>query len=155
MIEYLSKSEDDTLAFAGKIGSELFCGAIILLTGNLGAGKTVFVKGLAKGLGYEGLVKSPSYTIMNIYEANIPLIHFDLYRLNNSDEFFEIGGDEYLGGKNICAVEWHSNAKDAFSDNFIEVIIRDIDDKKRLITVLAQGMKHKKWLESIKDDFNS
>ena len=119
MISRISKSEEETIALAKKLGNSIFLGAIVLLTGNLGAGKTVFVKGLAQGMGYCGLVKSPKYNIMNIYEGTINLVHFDLYRIKTVQEFYEIGAYEYIGAENVCAIEWHEHAKDALGAEFI------------------------------------
>lgn len=155
MIKYLSKDTKDTLTLASKLGESVFEGAVILLTGDLGAGKTVFVKGLAQGLEYKGLVKSPTYTIMNIYQGDLPLIHFDLYRLQSDEEFYEIGADEYLRADNVCAIEWYVNAENAMGDEYLEVTIKDIGDNDREITLRASGDKYEKWLETIKDDINS
>ena len=155
MVEFISKCENDTYVFAKRLGSTVFEGCIFLLTGSLGAGKTVFVKGLAKGLGYSGLVKSPTYTIMNTYKGRLPIVHFDLYRLENVDDFYDIGGDAYLGADNVCAVEWHTHAHDAMGDDFIEVNIEDLGDSIRSITLKASGAKHTAWLEGIQDDFNN
>ncbi len=149
MINYISKSENDTIALAEKLGKCIFANAVILLTGDLGAGKTVFVKGLARGMGYDDLVKSPTYNIMNIYNSTLPLIHFDLYRINNTDEFYEIGADEYIGADNVCAVEWHEHAKDALGDEYIEVEILDEGENERKIIISAHGKKHTKWLDSL------
>ena len=151
MIKYLSKNEEDTLKIALQLGKNAFSGAVVLLTGDLGAGKTVFVKGLAHGLGYNGLVKSPTYNIMNIYDGALPLIHFDLYRIANVDEFYEIGGEEYLNNSNICAIEWHEHAKGALGAEFLEVILIDEGENERTIKLVAMGMKHKKWLDTIND----
>lgn len=155
MIKLVSKSENETKRLAEKIGSRLFAGAVLLLTGDLGAGKTVFVRGLARGMGVSGLVKSPSYNIMNIYEGPLPLIHFDLYRLCDTEEFYAIGADEYVGAYNVCAVEWHQHAKEAFEKEFIEVKISDAGDDIREIEILASGAKHENWLENAKNDINS
>jgi len=154
MIKVISESENETMLLAKKIGKRIFSGAVMLLTGDLGAGKTVFVRGLAQGLDSKGLVKSPSYTIMNIYEGTLPLIHFDLYRLNNEDEFYAIGADEYIGANNVCAVEWHMNAKGAFGNDFLEVKICDIGENIREITLRPEGKKYIEWLESIENDIN-
>lgn len=155
MIKVMSKSEDDTISLAEKLGKHMFPGAVILLTGSLGAGKTVFVRGLARGLSSKGLVNSPSYTIMNIYEGALPLIHFDLYRISDEDEFHAIGADEYLGGENVCAIEWHKHAGNALGGDCLEVVIDDSGENTREITLKPKGSKTRKWLSSIKHDINS
>ncbi|MCK5129901.1 MAG: tRNA (adenosine(37)-N6)-threonylcarbamoyltransferase complex ATPase subunit type 1 TsaE [Clostridiales bacterium] len=151
MIEFTSKSEIQTLNLAQQLGKHAFPGAVVLLTGNLGAGKTVFAKGLAQGLGFDGLVKSPTYNIMNIYQGTLPLIHFDLYRLNGVDDFHGIGGEEYIGSQNVCAIEWHEHAQGAFGDEYLEVEIGDIEENERTINLIAKGIKHEEWLDSIHD----
>ncbi len=154
MIKVISKNENETLKLAEKIGRLIFPSAVVLLTGELGAGKTVFVRGLAQGLISDDLVKSPSYTIMNIYRGKIPLMHFDLYRLENADEFYEIGGDEYLYSDNVCAIEWHQNAAEAFEDNNLEVVIKDTGESIREISLIPSGKKYEDWLANIKNDIN-
>ena len=155
MIKVISKNENYTIKLAEKIGKLIFPGAILLLTGDLGAGKTVFVRGLAKGINSKSLVKSPSYTIMNIYDGKLPLIHFDLYRLESAEEFYEIGADEYLGGENACAIEWHQNAKEALGNDYLEVIINDLGENVREIILKPKGLKHESWINGIKNDINS
>ena len=154
MLKFVSKSEDETLRLAEKIGAGLFPGAVILLTGSLGAGKTVFVRGLARGLESKSLVKSPSYTIINIYEGALPLIHFDLYRIEGADEFYAIGADEYLNGENVCAIEWPRHAQNAFGADYLEVVIDDMGGDTREIKLHPKGKKTRKWLQSIKDDID-
>ena len=125
-----------------------------MLFGDLGAGKTVFVRGLARGLSSKGLVNSPSYTIMNIYEGRLPLIHFDLYRIADEDEFYAIGADEYLGGDNVCAIEWPEHAANALGGYHLEVIIKDLGGDMREIALRPKGKKHRDWLNGIKNDIN-
>ncbi len=155
MIKYLSKSENDTLKFASKLSESVFKGAIILLAGNLGAGKTVFVRGFVQGLNSSDLVMSPTYNIMYIYQGRMPLVHFDLFRLKSDEDFYDIGGDEYLGGNNICAVEWYENCKDAMGNEYLKVKIEDTSEDERLIKLIPKGKKYKKWLDNIKDDINT
>ncbi len=154
MMKFFTKSENETLKLAENIGRLIFPGAILLLSGNLGAGKTVFVKGLAKGMNCKDLVKSPSYTIMNIYDGILPLIHFDLYRFDCADDFYEIGGEEYLGGENVCAIEWHQKAKEALGANYLEIIINDLGEDLREMFFKPSGQKHESWLNGVKDDIN-
>jgi tRNA threonylcarbamoyladenosine biosynthesis protein TsaE len=156
MIKVITKTENETLRLAEKIGSRLFPGAVILLNGGLGAGKTIFVKGLARGLNIQSLVKSPTYTIIDVYEGGaLPLVHFDLYRLSEPDEFYAIGADEYIGAYNVCAIEWPSNIGDVFGTDYIDITIRDIGDDVREIAFSPVGKKHKAWFESIKNDIDS
>ena len=89
-----------------------------------GQGKTAFTRGLAAGLGYKGRVTSPTFTIVNEYEGDIPLFHFDLYRLGSSDELFDIGWEDYLARGGVCAVEWSERAEDAFDGSTVRIDFR-------------------------------
>lgn len=101
------KNIADTEAFGMALAAELEPGDVIALTGDLGTGKTTLTKAVAKGLGIEGAVTSPTFTIVREHEGGrIPLYHFDLYRVHDEDELFEIGFDDYLHGKGVCLIEW-------------------------------------------------
>ena len=110
-------------------------GAVIAYTGDLGAGKTAFTRGLARGLGCKDLVTSPTYTIVNEYlSGRLPLFHFDMYRLGSSEELWDIGWEDYLDRGGICAVEWSENVMDAM-ENAIFVRIEKTGDESRRITI--------------------
>lgn len=119
---YKSESPAETEALGFRLGSRLSGGEVIALYGDLGAGKTAFVRGLARALGVGGRVTSPTFTIVNEYDGDIALFHFDMYRLGASDELFDIGWEDYLGRGGVCAVEWSENVEDAFDGS--EVIVR-------------------------------
>ena len=104
-MEFLSHSTEETEALGTELARSLRRGDVIAYLGDLGAGKTAFTRGLARGLGCTGRVTSPTFTIVNEYEGPIPLFHFDMYRLGDADELFDIGWDEYLTRGGICAVE--------------------------------------------------
>ena len=105
--EYLTKSPEETFLLARRLSEEARPGEVILLEGDLGAGKTCFAQGFAAGLGVTEVVASPTFTILQVYSSGrLPLYHFDLYRLQEEEEFFEIGGEEYFDGKGICLMEW-------------------------------------------------
>jgi len=124
-MEYLSNSEAETQVLGRRLGERLAAGAVVAFTGDLGAGKTAFTRGLAEGLGVRGRVTSPTFTIVNEYEGGrLPLFHFDLYRLGSPEELFEIGWEDYLSRGGVCAVEWSENAADALEDGTIRVDIR-------------------------------
>ena len=112
-MRYISNSVEETEKLDSDLASKLPEGSIVAFTGDLGAGKTAFVRGMARGLGIEDRVTSPTFTIVNEYESgNRPLFHFDLYRLYDSDELFDIGWEDYLVRGGICAVEWSERAAD-------------------------------------------
>ncbi|MCH5351513.1 MAG: tRNA (adenosine(37)-N6)-threonylcarbamoyltransferase complex ATPase subunit type 1 TsaE [Clostridiales bacterium] len=120
-----------------KMALSLVGGEVVLLTGELGAGKTVFCKGLAKGLGVTAPVVSPTFTIMNEYFGRVKFCHFDAYRLCDSDEAYAAGLDDFIGdGETVCAVEWWENIRDMFDGlNTVKICIEKTD-YGREVTVL-------------------
>ena len=132
---FTTRSEEETFAAGAKLAKKLRPGDVVALYGGLGAGKTAFVSGLAHGLGLTARVSSPTFTIVNEYLGKIPLFHFDMYRLPNSDELFEIGWEDYLERGGICAVEWSENVEDVFLPDTIRVKIDKLEDQVRRITI--------------------
>lgn len=139
-MEYRTKTPAETEAVGETLAAALGPGAVVAFTGDLGAGKTAFVRGLARGLGIDERVTSPTFTIVNEYEGGrLPLFHFDMYRLSSSDELFDIGWEDYLARGGVCAVEWSENVDDALEGAVIRVDIRRGEsDGERIITV-TQG----------------
>ena len=134
-MEFLTNSPAETEAIGEKLASILTPGTVIAYRGDLGAGKTAFTRGLARGLGCTDLVTSPTYTIVNEYlSGRIPLFHFDMYRLRSSDDLWGIGWDDYLDRGGVCAVEWSENVADAMEDA-ITVTIEKLGDDCRRITI--------------------
>ena len=132
---YISESEKDTEEIGRSFAQSLKGGEVIAMFGDLGAGKTAFVRGLAKGLGIDAKVSSPTFTIVNEYPGEIDLIHFDMYRLSSADELFDIGWEDYLARGAVCAVEWSENVTDAFFGDEIKVIIEKTGDNSRKIEI--------------------
>jgi tRNA threonylcarbamoyladenosine biosynthesis protein TsaE len=111
-------------------------GEVLAYTGDLGAGKTAFTRGLARGLGITQRITSPTFNIVNEYEdGRLPLFHFDLYRLGGAEELFDIGWEDYLARNGVCAVEWSENAEDALEDPITVSIRRGETDDQRIITI--------------------
>ena len=128
-------SPGETESVGAALGRILSPGTVIAYRGDLGAGKTAFTRGLAKGLGCTELVTSPTYTIVNEYlGGRLPLFHFDMYRLRCSDDLFDIGWDDYLDRGGICAVEWSENVDDAMEDA-IYITIEKLGEDVRRITI--------------------
>ena len=129
--EYVSKSVEDTLKFAEDLAKSVSLPSIILLKGDLGAGKTHFVKGFVKGVGSKMLVSSPTFTIMNIYNDGVyPVYHFDMYRLSSADEAVEAGLEEYFELKTldgVSIVEWPEKVEGLIRGNVIEVVISKLE----------------------------
>ena len=136
-MEYRSNSPGETEALGAALAKLLWPGAVVAFTGDLGAGKTAFVRGMAQGLGVAGRVTSPTFTIVNEYAGGrLPLFHFDLYRLASSDELFEIGWEDYLRRGGVCAVEWSENAAGALERDTVRVDLRrGAEDGQRVITI--------------------
>ncbi|MBQ7485236.1 MAG: tRNA (adenosine(37)-N6)-threonylcarbamoyltransferase complex ATPase subunit type 1 TsaE [Oscillospiraceae bacterium] len=135
-MRYLTHSESETEQLGQSLAAQLHSGSVVAFTGDLGAGKTAFTRGLARGLGYTGRVTSPTFTIVNEYRGSLPLFHFDLYRLPDSDSLYDIGWDDYLRGGGVCAVEWSENAAEALPPDTVFVSIRRGEGEcERIITV--------------------
>ena len=136
-MQYITHSPDETRALGRTLAQALQGGAVVAFTGDLGAGKTAFVSGMAEGLGMEERVTSPTFTIVNEYEGGrLPLFHFDMYRLGSADELFHIGWEDYLARNGVCAVEWSENVDEALDGDTIRVdISRGEDDNTRIITI--------------------
>lgn len=134
-MRYVTNSPEETEALGCQLAKSLKAGDIIAFSGDLGAGKTAFTRGLAKGLGICEAVTSPTYTIVNEYEhGRLPLFHFDMYRLSSSDELFEIGWEDYLARGGVCAVEWSERVSDVMTDA-VTVQITRLGDTQREIVI--------------------
>ena len=132
---FLTNSPTETETVGAALAQRLTPGAVIAYRGNLGAGKTAFTRGLARGLGIQDPVTSPTYTIVNEYlGGRLPLFHFDMYRLHSADDLFDIGWDDYLERGGVCAVEWSENVEDALEDP-ITVTIEKLGEQSRKITI--------------------
>ena len=137
---YMTHSPEETEALGQALGQTLKGGEIIAYTGDLGAGKTAFTRGLARGLGITMQVTSPTYTLVNEYSGGqLELFHFDMYRLGSSEELFDIGWDDYLLRGGVCAVEWSENVADALEDA-IWVRISRLDDNTRQIEIEGRSL---------------
>ena len=136
-MELLSHSPEDTEDIGARLAEQLEPGAVVAFTGDLGAGKTAFTRGLARGLGIPDRITSPTFTIVNEYEGGrLPLFHFDMYRLGSADELFDIGWEDYLRRGGVCAVEWSENIADALEEDTVRVDIRrGASDQERVITI--------------------
>ena len=135
-MEYLSHSPEETERIGEELGRTLHPGCVVAFRGGLGMGKTAFTRGLARGLGCRGRVTSPTFTIVNEYSGDIPLFHFDMYRLGGEDELFDIGWEDYLARGGVCAVEWSENVEDALRDAIHITIEKDpLEPDTRRITI--------------------
>ena len=134
-MEFLTNSPEETEKVGAALGKILNPGTVLAYRGDLGAGKTAFTRGLARGLGYNEPVTSPTYTIVNEYlGGRLPLFHFDMYRLASADDLWDIGWEDYLERGGVCAVEWSENVEDAL-ESPIMITIEKLDEDRRRITI--------------------
>ena len=134
-MEFITNSPEETEALGAALGKRLPAGTVIAYRGDLGAGKTAFTRGLARGLGCTEQVTSPTYTIVNEYlGGRLPLFHFDMYRLTSSDDLWDIGWEDYLDRGGVCAVEWSENVAEAMEEA-ITVTIEKLGEDTRRITL--------------------
>ena len=132
---YETKSPEETERVGAALGRIVRPGTVIACRGGLGAGKTAFTRGLARGLGYTDIVTSPTYTIVNEYlGGRLPLFHFDMYRLSSSDDLWDIGWEDYLDRGGVCCVEWSENVAEAMEEA-ITVTIEKLGENTRRITI--------------------
>ena len=136
MEEFYSKSNEETLQIAEKFAKTLNAGDIVLLDGDLGAGKTVFSKGIVSALSNgKEIAVSPTFVLLNIYKTTPPVYHFDLYRIGDISELDAIGAEEYFFGQGISLVEWPSRAESMFPSSAIKVTIQKLGDNERKILI--------------------
>ena len=134
-MQFITNSSDETIKLGEDLGKNLKAGDVVAFTGTLAAGKTYFTKGIALALQIEEEVTSPTFTIVCEYYGSLPLYHFDLYRLTSYDDFYELGGEEYLYGKGVCVIEWSEKILKELPKNTIFVDIQIKDESKREITI--------------------
>ena len=134
-MEFITNSPEEPEKLGAALGARLPAGTVIAYRGDLGAGKTAFTRGLARGLGCTEQVTSPTYTIVNEYlGGRLPLFHFDMYRLTSSDDLWDIGWEDYLDRNGICAVEWSENVADAM-EHPLNITIEKLGEDTRRITL--------------------
>ena len=135
----ISRSADETRAIGQSIGKGVEAGTLILLIGQLGAGKTTLTQGIATGLGVTAYTKSPSFVLVNEYEGRLPLFHMDLYRIDDPAEAWELGLDDYLSRDGVLAIEWADRATSIFPEDRLEIHIDYVSDSERQLTLTANG----------------
>ncbi len=132
---YITHSESETEELGASIAQKLRDGSVVAFYGELGSGKTAFVRGMARGMGIQAQVTSPTFTIVNEYIGPRSLFHFDMYRLGSADELYDIGWEDYLARNGVCAVEWSENVEGAFEGDEVVISFRKLDESTREITV--------------------
>ena len=151
MLTCVTHSPEETAHLAGTIGKIIREGTVICLDGELGVGKTLFVRALARTLGVESDVTSPTFNLMNIYEAACPIVHFDLYRITSEEELEDIGFYDYAEAtEGIVLIEWAEKFPDAMPADHLSVRIEALNDEERQFTFVAKGKKSRALLEELK-----
>ncbi len=138
-------SAQETKALAQTISAHLKVGSVITLSGDLGAGKTTFTQGLAKGLKIERTVSSPTFTIMKMYQGTLQLIHIDAYRLEGLHQ--DLGFEEFIGTQGVCVIEWPEYIKPLLPTQYLEIVLTRLDEENRLIDLTAHGLFYEHLLE--------
>lgn len=135
MAEYKSNSAEDTALIAADLAKTLSPGDVLLLYGEMGVGKTVFTNGLCRALGACDYATSPTFTVVNEYDGgDFPVYHFDMYRIEDEDELYELGFDEYMNAGGICIIEWPENIPGWIPERHVRVdILRDGENKRTII----------------------
>ena len=151
MLTCVTHSPEETAHLAGTIGKIIREGTVICLDGELGVGKTLFVRAVARTLGVESDVTSPTFNLMNIYDAACPIVHFDLYRITSEEELEDIGFYEYAEAtEGIVLIEWAEKFLDAMPADHLSVRIEALNDEERQFTFVAKGKKSRALLEELK-----
>ena len=142
-MEVITHSAFETEQLGARLAALLRPGDVVAYRGDLGAGKTAFTRGLARGLGITAPVTSPTYTIVNEYlQGRLPLFHFDMYRLHDADELFDLGWEDYLTRRGVCAVEWSENVEEALEEPVTVTIERVPDGEELRRITITGGAKH-------------
>lgn len=139
---YETNSEKETFELGKNLGEQAKAGQIFCLNGDLGVGKTVFTQGFAKGLGIEENVNSPTFTIIQVYEeGRIPLYHFDVYRIGDPEEMYEIGYEEYFFGEGVCLIEWSKLIEELIPEEAINIEIdKNLEKGLDYIKITVEGL---------------
>lgn len=150
-IHFRTKSSDETERIGFKLGSLLKRGSIVLVSGDLGVGKTVLTKGIAKGMGIDDYVTSPTFMIVNEHMGEIPLYHFDVYRIDDYRELYDIGYEEYFYGDGVCVIEWPEKIMPLIPEEniFIHIYMGDSFDE-RVVEIDSNGTKYDEVIKEMK-----
>ena len=148
-----TSSPEMTRQLGFRLAQQLLPGDVLILRGDMGAGKSEFTRGIARGLGIEGYLPSPSFTIMQMYETGrLPLYHFDWYRLESEEELYELSMEEYLYGSGVAVVEWPSMAEEAVPQTHLEITLSPAGEDQREITLRPVGNFHSLDLNLLLED---
>lgn len=148
MIKIYLENEEQTRDIGFKLGKLLTPRSVVCLIGDLGAGKTTMTQSLAQSLEVDDYITSPTFTIVNEYEGNMPLYHFDVYRIGSSEEMYDIGYDEYINSDGVCIIEWANLIEDILPDEYLDIEL-SYKDMGREMILKPVGEKYKKIVEEL------
>lgn len=152
MLEFKTKSPEETFAVGKKVGARLTAGLVVCLEGDLGAGKTLFVQGLADALHVKDDVTSPTFSVLNVYQADFPIYHFDLYRLEHPDELLDIGFFEYVKADGVSIIEWSDKFPSQLPEQYLHVQIKLGDAiTERVLYIEANGHTYDMVCKELKE----
>ena len=140
-VKILSSSPEQTQAIGRVLGAKARPGDVVLLVGELGAGKTCLTQGILWGLGVDEFARSPTFVMINEYDGRLPLYHIDLYRVDADAEIADLGLDEYLFGDGVCVVEWADRSPDPFPEEHVEIVLEHVDDTTRNLTLTSTAQR--------------
>lgn len=140
-------NEKEMIDFGEKLAHMMFPGFVLTLQGDLGAGKTTFTKGIGKGLGVKRIINSPTFTIVKVYQGQLPLYHFDAYRLEGQNE--ELGFEEMFEGEGVCVIEWPQFIENILPQEHLEIHIYKNEDESRRFEFVAIGSQYEKVLKEL------
>lgn len=143
---FYSQNENELIALGERIGHKLLPGDVLVLSGDLGAGKTTLTKGIAKGLGILQMVKSPTYTIVREYQGRLPLYHLDVYRIGDDPDSIDL--DDFLFGEGVTVIEWGELVVDVLPNDYLEIVIMTTDSGRRL-SLLPHGSRSRRLVEAV------
>lgn len=148
MFEVFLENEEATFKYGEKLGKLLTKGSVVCLNGDLGAGKTAITKSIAKSMGIDEDITSPTFTIINEYDSEVPLYHFDVYRIGSSEEMYDIGYEEYINSDGICIIEWAHLIEDVLPEERLDIEML-YDNMSRKMKLYPKGEKYKKIVEEL------
>lgn len=149
-LDVISHSVEQTQRLGQRLGELLQAGDVLVLQGTLGAGKTVFVQGIARGLGIEEPVTSPTFTLIHEYHGRLPLYHVDLYRIGGDAEAIDLGLEDYLYGDGVTAIEWGEHAPGVLPEAHLLVELRILAEQKRTLRFMPSGQRYIDLLAALK-----
>ena len=148
MVKIYLENEEKTREIGSKLGELLTPKSVICLIGDLGAGKTTMTQSLARALGVDDYITSPTFTIVNEYEGRMPLYHFDVYRIGSSEEMYDIGFDEYIDGDGVCIIEWANLIKDILPDEYLYIEMNYKETGREMI-LTPKGEKYEEIVKEL------